>query len=196
MILVRHRGKTVAAYPAVTYGVSVVRLSDSLALDFDDMEFKEDGHVQVRSLLAEVAGVPGVWHAQVELPPDLDEAVQVVVLEGPGWTAIRDYEVLVSDGEARTHVAAQMTALHTNTGGVGALQFVDADGNPVADADVRVFLASDYASDPETAQPLAMTTTDDDGNFRDSIYLEPAAVYTIHYQKVGVLGPVTQDISL
>ena len=75
---------------------------------------------------------------------------------------------------------------------VGALRAVDERNNPIEGATVRVFDATAFFDG--SATPIAETTTDADGNWVDTLSLEDARTWIVHFQKSGY-GPVHEEVT-
>lgn len=79
------------------------------------------------------------------------------------------------------------------------LRYLDSNGDPIADADVIAFLASDFMAAapvlPDISKAVAATMTDDNGQWVLALQLDPAD-YTIVFRKPGQFGPDHAQISV
>lgn len=79
-----------------------------------------------------------------------------------------------------------------NYGGAGNLRFIDAEGDPIADADVIAFRAADAAAAsptmPRLALAVAATTTTLTGDWEAAMHLDPGD-YVLAFHKQGFFGP-------
>jgi hypothetical protein len=76
--------------------------------------------------------------------------------------------------------------INQDTGGTDNLRYVDESGNGVGDANILIYLATDWPADPSAVQATAMTGA-------DGRWLAPAFVqqgtYLAVFTKVGIDGP-------
>jgi hypothetical protein len=180
-------------YPGITHGVRVMRLADGLFLDFDDGEWKAPGVViALETPATESSAARGVWGANVELPA-YTGSVWLLGYSSTGTEPVWLQAAYLVAGESLVDLARPQVALTHNTGGIDALQFLDAEGGPVEGASVRVFRYADYrAGQPST--PLAVTTTDAAGRWVAPVYVNAGGTYTLHFQKDLVAGPVVTSV--
>jgi len=97
-----------------------------------------------------------------------------------------DLNLSTGDGE---------TAVNHDTGGTDNLAYQTSGGDPIEDATVRAYLKSEYDSSPQTATVKAITTTDANGRWVDTIYLTSGTAYTLVFEKTGAYGPDTQEVT-
>jgi hypothetical protein len=74
----------------------------------------------------------------------------------------------------------------------GELSYVTPGGSPIENAQVRVYLKSDYAAG-NLAQPIGVTTTDAGGRWRDPVLVNPGFSYVVRFEKPGEFGPDTRE---
>lgn len=197
MLRVEHLGRSTAQYPGTSYHVSVTRHSDDKVLDWDDLEWKDADWTSPTSAMAQSSVVAGLWTGQFEMPDDFTGAATISVIRSPGDVAELLREVLFTQGEPSTAVARGVVFLTSDTGGQDALTFVDAQGDPIADAHVFVYLTSHYEDPPEDGLvPVAVTSTDALGRMRDAVALMSGYSYTVYWTKPWYEGPVTHEIDL
>lgn len=197
MLRIEHLGRSTAKYPGTSYVIRVVRQSDDAVLDWDDLEWKDAGWVQASNALTELAAVPGLWVGQFEMPDDFSGTSTVSVVRSPGDVTEKAREVLFTQGQPSTVVARELVYLTSDTGGQDALTLVDAQGDPIADAHVFVYLTSQYEDPPEEGlTPVAVTSTDARGRMRDAVALTSGYTYTIYWTKPWYEGPITHEIDL
>ena len=76
--------------------------------------------------------------------------------------------------------------INQDTGGTDNLRYVDSDGNGVGDANILIYLATDWPGQPSEVQATAMTGP-------DGRWLAPAFVqsgtYCAVFTKLGADGP-------
>ena len=101
--------------------------------------------------------------------------------------------VQVVDGVDVLEAAVVREMLHTDYGGYNTFRLVNDSGDPVEAAIVTVYLKDSYDAGDFTA-PLGVTATNYDGRWVDAIAVAGSTTYTVHYQKAGVIGPVTVEI--
>lgn len=70
----------------------------------------------------------------------------------------------------------------------GELTYVTAGGSPIENAQVRVYLKSDYEAG-NLATPVGITTTDPGGRWRNAILVNPGFSYVVRFEKPGEYGP-------
>lgn len=74
-----------------------------------------------------------------------------------------------------------------------ALQYTDDNGDPVEDAQVRVYKKTDYDLENYSAA-VGVTTTDSAGGWVNPVTVEAGFTYTIEYFKPGYFGPDTIEV--
>lgn len=74
----------------------------------------------------------------------------------------------------------------------GELTYVTDGGSPIENAQVRVYLKSDYVAGDLTS-PVGITTTDSGGRWRNSILVNPGFSYIVRFEKPGEYGPDTHE---
>lgn len=88
------------------------------------------------------------------------------------------------------------TAVDHNFGGTDALRYVDGVGSGIDNADIMIYLKSDYdAGNLASAYVKAKTNTDVNGQWANPLNLDPA-IYTVYFYKQGEYGPDTQEITV
>ena len=70
----------------------------------------------------------------------------------------------------------------------GAMRYVSPGGTPICDAQVRVYLKSDYDAGNLTS-PVGITTTDAHGNWVNPIFVTPGYTFTCQFFKPSSFGP-------
>jgi len=87
-------------------------------------------------------------------------------------------------------------AVDHNYGGTDALRYVDGVGSGIDNADIVIYLKSDYdAGNLAAGYVKAKTNTDVNGRWANPLNLDPAT-YTIYFYKQGEYGPDTQEITV
>jgi hypothetical protein len=78
----------------------------------------------------------------------------------------------------------------------GSLFARDSSGAPISGVTVTAYLASDYNQTPRILNPVAATTTRDDGGWVGLMMLDPGVTYCFTYFKAGFnLAVVTYTVS-
>jgi len=77
-------------------------------------------------------------------------------------------------------------AINQNTGGTDNLRYIDSAGNGVEDADVLVYLATDWPTQPTRVQAAA--TTGPDGRWLSPAFVQ-SGTYVAVFSKIGADGP-------
>jgi len=78
-------------------------------------------------------------------------------------------------------------------GSVDALRYLSPGGSPIENAQIRVYLKSEYASG-KLDTPISVTTTDLTGRWKNPILTEPGNTYVVRFDKAGAYGPDTREI--
>lgn len=74
----------------------------------------------------------------------------------------------------------------------GELSYVTPGGSPVENAQIRVYLKSDYVTG-NLSRPVGVTTTDAGGRWRDPVLVNPGYSYVVRFEKPGEFGPDTRE---
>lgn len=74
----------------------------------------------------------------------------------------------------------------------GELSYVTPGGSPIENAQIRVYLKSDYAVG-NLSRPIGVTTTDAGGRWRDPVLVNPGFSYVVRFEKPGEFGPDTRE---
>ncbi len=74
----------------------------------------------------------------------------------------------------------------------GDLSYVTPGGSPIEDAQVRVYLKSDYVAG-KLAHPVGVTTTDAGGRWRNPVLVNAGYSYIVRFEKQGEFGPDTRE---
>lgn len=74
----------------------------------------------------------------------------------------------------------------------GELSYVTPGGSPIENAQVRVYLKSDYAAG-NLSGPVGVTTTDASGHWRDPVLVNPGYSYVVRFEKPGEFGPDARE---
>lgn len=74
----------------------------------------------------------------------------------------------------------------------GELSYVTPGGSPIENAQIRVYLKSNYAAG-NLSSPIGVTTTDASGRWRDSVLVNPGFSYVVRFEKPGEFGPDTRE---
>jgi hypothetical protein len=77
-------------------------------------------------------------------------------------------------------------AINQNTGGTDNLRYVDSTGNGVEDANVMIYLATDWPTQPTRVQ--ANATTGADGRWLSPAFVQ-SGTYVAVFAKIGADGP-------
>ncbi len=104
-----------------------------------------------------------------------------------------DHLIRVQDGKQLAGVDFGSISLSENTGGKDSLKYVQANGVPVENAIITVYLSNEY-NQGNTANPIGKTTTDFSGRWVDPISVDPGNTYTVVFQKSGHFGPDSKEV--
>lgn len=74
----------------------------------------------------------------------------------------------------------------------GELTYVTAGGSPIENAQIRVYLKSDYEAG-NLATPVGITTTDSGGRWKNAVLVNPGFSYIVRFEKPGEYGPDTHE---
>jgi hypothetical protein len=77
-------------------------------------------------------------------------------------------------------------AINHNTGGADNLRYVNSSGGGVEDANILIYLATDWPSQPQNVQATA--TTGADGRWLSPAYVN-SGTYVAVFSKIGADGP-------
>jgi len=77
-------------------------------------------------------------------------------------------------------------AINQNTGGTDNLRYIDSTGNGVEDANVMIYLATDWPAQPTRVQAAA--TTGPDGRWLSPAFAQ-SGTYVAVFSKIGADGP-------
>lgn len=96
--------------------------------------------------------------------------------------------------------AVEVPTLYTsrldhNYGTPNALQYVDVNGDPVNLATVRVYKKVNWDSG-NTAVVVGITKTDENGQWKTAVPVEPGETYTLVYHKENEFGPDTIEVTV
>lgn len=75
------------------------------------------------------------------------------------------------------------------------LRYMDAGGNPIADANIYVYRQPDYAAGNLTT-PVGVTATKADGRWRDPIRVNPGLDYVVRFEAPMRFGPDVVTITV
>lgn len=85
------------------------------------------------------------------------------------------------------------TPVNHDTGGAGALKYVDGDGAGIEGAIIQAYVASEYAAGLFTVR--GQTTTKADGTWSSNLLLNSGVEYTLVFYKAGAFGPNAVDVT-
>ena len=86
-------------------------------------------------------------------------------------------------------------ALDENYPTDGNLRYTDPHGQPIADAQVRVYQKADYdLAHYDTV--VGTTQTDATGGWVDPIFVDVGVTYTVQFFKPGMFGPDTIEVTI
>lgn len=179
-----------------TYYAYVRNEDTGLYLDADDNTFKTFATlVDGTHDLTEDPDQLGCYSLDITFPGTTNGKVSFLPRDGLTGFLVADYvrTVYVVDGSDPLSGAYARVYLHTHYSSTDTLRLVDEDGLPVDAALVTVYRKTDYDAGDLTV-PVGITTTDSDGRWVDAIAVASATTYTVHYQKDGVVGPVSVEI--
>ncbi len=76
-----------------------------------------------------------------------------------------------------------------------SLRYMDAGGNPIDAAQIRVYLKSDYDAG-NLAAPVGSTLTTADGRWKDPVLVIPGYTYVVRFEAPNRFGPDTATITV
>lgn len=89
------------------------------------------------------------------------------------------------------------TAVDHNTGGTDNLRFVDNSGNGIDNAEIKVYLKTDYdAGNRGSAYVKARSGTQTDGRWPYPVYLDTGQTYTFVFFKQGEFSVSTKEVAI
>ena len=94
---------------------------------------------------------------------------------------------------AQEPLLAETVALNENYGGMSALQIVDSASDPITEAVIRVYYTLDYEAGDLDA-PVGVTTTDENGDWQQPIFVSPGQSYTIYVFKTQEFDPIAIEV--
>jgi hypothetical protein len=83
--------------------------------------------------------------------------------------------------------------MNEDYGGTNALQYTEPGGDPIEDAQVRVYKKVDYDLENFDAA-LGVTTTNATGGWVNPVIVTVGFTYTIQFYKPGAFGPDAQEV--
>jgi len=86
------------------------------------------------------------------------------------------------------------TVVNHDYPGTDDMTVVSPQGDPIEDAQVRIFEFAKYEAG-EVDSWVGETTTDVDGKWRDPLILDDGATWVVHFQKESMYGPATVEIT-
>lgn len=158
-------------------------------------------------------GVPGTWADLISITHDLlgpnyDAATnRFFIVDTTGtldnWYRVRSADVDSNvSGYSNPFQPSESTTpppfpntvvLNEDYNTENSLQYTDDGGNPIQDAQIRVFKKTDYDLENFGAA-LGVTTTDANGAWKNPITVEAGFTYTIEFFKPGAFGPDAQEV--
>lgn len=82
----------------------------------------------------------------------------------------------------------ETTAVNHNYDLTDNLRYMTPGGSPIANAQIRVYLQSDYNAG-NLATPIATTTTKADGRWVNTVMVRPGFTYVVQFHKPNEYGP-------
>jgi hypothetical protein len=79
--------------------------------------------------------------------------------------------------------------------GAGELRYVTAGGSPIADAQIRVYLKSQYDAG-NLATPVGISATDADGKWLQTLLVAPGYDYVVRFEKPYEFGPDVRVVTV
>lgn len=148
----------------------------------------------------------GTWSVLAVVPhnltgPAYDPDVNQFFYIDAAGTVTQFYQVTATDAQgtvsapSATGVPSSPVPVITNVahvdhdyGGIDALRYAAINGTPINNAVIRIYRKIDF--DQGLIQhPLAITRTDERGEWVDPIYLTPGYTYVVQFAKETVCGP-------
>ena len=158
-------------------------------------------------------GHPGVWEDLVTIDHDLlgpnyDPLInRFFYVDFPEdrdvWYRIRATNVhYISSGWGEPFQPKEPTdppvfpnkvALNEHYGAHNALQIVDHDNVPIADAQIRIYWRADYDLQ-RLDNIIGVAVTNAQGGWVQPVFVEAGFTYIMHYTKPGICGPDVHEI--
>lgn len=177
------------------YYVYLRRDSDAFYFDTNDNTFKSfgtliDGQIE----LTEDADQSGLWQVSISVPEDQTGSYSLIPRDEDDLIVVDGFQqVYLVDGEPTRSLVGAAVFLSDQYGGVDDYRLIDAAGDSVEGAAVRVYTKTDYdASD--LSSPVGVTFTNEQGRWMDPVPVTPGATYTVVFHKDGVVGPTSVEI--
>jgi hypothetical protein len=86
------------------------------------------------------------------------------------------------------------TTVDHNYPHAGDLRVVNASGDPIESAEIRIFTLAAFSSG-QTSTWVAETTTDINGEWVDPVILDDGETWVVHIQKPTMYGPAHVEIT-
>lgn len=196
MLTVRIAANSTADVPGQTYIAFVRRLADGLYLDFDDTTFKAFSSLTNGDAdYVEDSNQPGIWLLSETLPATLTDTIEVITRDVLASVLFSLQSLYVVSGEPAIDLARPQVPIHTDTGGFNTIRVLDANGEPIEGATIRVFTKFDFDAG-NLDNFIGITATGSDGRWLAPVYVNAGNVYTVLVQKDHVAGPITIEISV
>jgi hypothetical protein len=161
----------------------------------------------------DASGVPGTWADLITITHDLggvnyDAGTNRFFIVDTTGTLTHWYRVRSADsdgnasGYSNPFQPSESTTpppfpntvvLSEDYGTVNSLQYTNDGGDPIDEAQIRVFKKTDYDLENFGAA-LGVTTTNATGGWVNPITVEAGFTYTIEFFKPGVYGPDAQEV--
>lgn len=179
-----------------TYYAYVRQDATGLYYDEDDGTFKAFGSlVDGQVDLAEDPNIAGCWAVTLDLSGEDDGVYTFIPRDGLTDFLVEDWVAAfyLVDGDPLPDQARAQVALHTDFGGIDALRFEDENGDPVEGAVVRVFTKLEFDTNA-LDNPIGVTATNATGRWVNPVFVNAGDTYTVHFQRDGLVGPVSVEI--
>lgn len=124
--------------------------------------------------------------------------VLITLVSGVKISAVPPSFFLVSSGGVTAPTLPQVdnrVTLNHDFDVSDSLRYMDAGGNPIADANVYVYRQADYAAGILTT-PVGVTVTKADGRWREPIRVQPGFDYVVRFEAPMRFGPDVVTITV
>lgn len=153
--------------------------------------------------LAEIPNaVPGpYWEPQarrfsLEDPQGTDTTIYRVRALGPGGALYGDTGPFQPSAATGARMSTRVK-VDSDFGGVNELQMVTPEGQPIPDAQVRFFLATEWDANRRDVA-MYVVNTNAQGRMKEPVWLEPGLEYVVLFERTGAPGyrsePVRIDV--
>lgn len=179
-----------------TYYVYIRRDSDGLYYDADDTAFKAYGGLVDGTVdLVEDPDQPGVWQLTLDLTAGGDGVYTFLPRDGLTTFLLEEgvTQVYLVSGSPLVDTMRAVAYLSDAFDGLDNLQYLDAAGDPIVGADIRVYTKLDFDSN-NLDTPVGVSVTDQSGRWVNPVPVNTGDTYVVQFFKAYVAGPDEQEV--